>query len=972
MSAAGDDPVRVNTVSTLEARFGIQHARAPRRVARALRAEAVLPDSAAGEWSLRAAASGAEVRVRALGVRDVPAVESDGALLYEGALPDADVVLRAHAGGVEDYAYFAAQPRTERLSYRIELGPQIAGLRLVERSLELLSAAGTPLLRVSRPYFVDAAGGRGRVELSVRGCAVDESPVPPWGRAPVPPGASACVVDATWHAPRDHYPLVVDPNWVTAGTMTGARALHGAVRLQDGRVLVAGGVVTSAVDLDSAEIFDPTTETWAATGSLPAQTRYPQLALLQDGDVLAFGGQRSLLAVADSARWSASTGTWVATNPLQTARTRTASVALSDGRVLVLGGCTSDCNQRTASVEQFDPSLNSWSAHGVLTSEAAVHRATLLQDERVLITGGIRGTLLAPTFVAEFYDPGTGTGVRTTDMPFDTLAHIAQRTADGSVVVGTGCTDINCSALLGQAARFIPGTETWTVALNMPSAQADVAAALLPTGQVLVAGGQPQGYTQLYAIGTGWTSGPPSSTARISHTLTSLSDGRVLLAGGDTPAGVTDNSEIWDPNGCETGSDCTSGFCVDGVCCDTACDGPCQACTTLLKGDGANGVCGPTPAGGDPDDDCPDSGSTCGTDGTCDGTGACRLAAAGVTCGTSSCADATTEIGPSECDGAGNCVAPTPSACPPGATCASISGGPEECAATCVEDAQNTGCAATHWCDGGTCRERSVAGVACADANECASGFCSDGVCCATACDGTCMACSADAKGSGADGECGPVAADTDPRDDCADEGANSCRRNGTCDGAGGCQLYAAATACGTPVCASAERTVSECNGEGACVARTSQCRPYVCGAGDACASSCAGDDGCVQGFVCRGGACVAPTTECSDDGTSEVGPGGVSSCEPYLCNSATGTCRVACSESSVCASGFSCDTDTKTCIAVEQAPPPSDSGGCGCSVPTERRELPVLPLALGALLALRRRKRHGPVARALSHPSQK
>ena len=31
---------------------------------------------------------------------------------------------------------------------------------------------------------------------------------------------------------------------------------------------------------------------------------------------------------------------------------------------------------------------------------------------------------------------------------------------------------------------------------------------------------------------------------------------------------------------CMTNSACTSGYCVGGVCCDTACTGPCQSCTT--------------------------------------------------------------------------------------------------------------------------------------------------------------------------------------------------------------------------------------------------------------------------------------------------------------------------------------------------------------------------------------------------------
>lgn len=48
-------------------------------------------------------------------------------------------------------------------------------------------------------------------------------------------------------------------------------------------------------------------------------------------------------------------------------------------------------------------------------------------------------------------------------------------------------------------------------------------------------------------------------------------------------------------------------------------------------------------------------------------------------------------------------------------------------------------------------------GKPCSDAGECASGFCADDVCCESACDEAGEACSAEKKGSGADGVCGPI-----------------------------------------------------------------------------------------------------------------------------------------------------------------------------------------------------------------------
>ncbi len=49
---------------------------------------------------------------------------------------------------------------------------------------------------------------------------------------------------------------------------------------------------------------------------------------------------------------------------------------------------------------------------------------------------------------------------------------------------------------------------------------------------------------------------------------------------------------------CNTTSDCVSGLtCVDGVCCNSACASPCEACSAAKQGQGVDGVCGAVVAG---------------------------------------------------------------------------------------------------------------------------------------------------------------------------------------------------------------------------------------------------------------------------------------------------------------------------------------------------------------------------------------
>ncbi|HEY3256723.1 MAG TPA: FG-GAP repeat protein, partial [Polyangiaceae bacterium] len=78
-------------------------------------------------------------------------------------------------------------------------------------------------------------------------------------------------------------------------------------------------------------------------------------------------------------------------------------------------------------------------------------------------------------------------------------------------------------------------------------------------------------------------------------------------------------------------------------------------------------------------------------------------------------------------------------------------------------------------------------GAACAQASECASGFCVENVCCASACSGVCQSCLQKNKtaNGGGDGVCGSARINTDPRDSCPEAEAGSCGLTGVCDGKG-------------------------------------------------------------------------------------------------------------------------------------------------------------------------------------------
>ena len=145
-------------------------------------------------------------------------------------------------------------------------------------------------------------------------------------------------------------------------------------------------------------------------------------------------------------------------------------------------------------------------------------------------------------------------------------------------------------------------------------------------------------------------------------------------------------------------------------------------------------------------------------------------------------------------------------------------------------------------------------GTACGHDADCASGFCVEGVCCNSACNGSCLTCSA----AGNPGHCQPAAAGSDPRNDCPDDGASTCGRDGFCDGTGKCRSYQSGTMCSPAACTGSSLTVAgACNGAGTCVMTPAQsCAPYLCGANAACATTCAANNDCATPAVCSAGAC--------------------------------------------------------------------------------------------------------------------
>ena len=103
--------------------------------------------------------------------------------------------------------------------------------------------------------------------------------------------------------------------------MAGLRARHTATLLPNGKVLVAGGYSSQDGGVrPTAELYDPATGTWTATGSLAHARSDHTATLLHSGKVFVTGGNNNQGALDSAELYDPSTGTWTPTGSLAAAR----------------------------------------------------------------------------------------------------------------------------------------------------------------------------------------------------------------------------------------------------------------------------------------------------------------------------------------------------------------------------------------------------------------------------------------------------------------------------------------------------------------------------------------------------------------------------------------------------------------------------------------------------------------------------
>jgi hypothetical protein len=282
-------------------------------------------------------------------------------------------------------------------------------------------------------------------------------------------------------------------NIVATASMSVARFDHTATLLSNDKVLIVGGLARNGVAQPTAELFDPATGRFTATGKLKSPRG------------------------------------WGAT-----------AVGLVNGKVLVVGGSNGSCVFcYLATAELYDPAKGTFSATGSMSVARVGARAALLANGDVLIVGGTE-TVAADAATAEIYHLASGTFSDAGRMHIPDPSQVVVLKDNHVLVIGASGAEL-----------YDPATDRFTVTGKMSVPRTKFGAALLPDGRVLIIGGQVGGAwgtrvasTQVYnPASRTFSEGPELNLKRfkLATSVVALRDGTLLVAGG------ADQPEIYDP-----------------------------------------------------------------------------------------------------------------------------------------------------------------------------------------------------------------------------------------------------------------------------------------------------------------------------------------------------------------------------------------------------------------------------------------
>ena len=343
--------------------------------------------------------------------------------------------------------------------------------------------------------------------------------------------------------------------WKGTATMKTLRTSSPLALLPNGKVLLTGGF-NSGNPIDTAEIYDPLSNTWAYTQQKMSAPRAGHAArLLVDGTVMLIGGiGNNNEALASTEIYDPNTDSWSDGASLKVGRWGQSAVVLANGKVLVVGGITQGTGGANQAVlntaEIYDPAHQSWSQASSMSVPRISHATKLLTDGRVLVSGGYSTNGTAPLASAEIYDPSDDTWSPAATMKLPRWSASSVLLPDGKVLVLGGQDGKN--AAYASCETYDPATDRWTDAASMKAPRSGFGGFLLPNGIVMASGGYNP--TDLYLASmemydpsqNSWSAGSALPQPQGSYGAVMLADGKVFVAGGASTGGFINLTEAFD------------------------------------------------------------------------------------------------------------------------------------------------------------------------------------------------------------------------------------------------------------------------------------------------------------------------------------------------------------------------------------------------------------------------------------------
>lgn len=327
--------------------------------------------------------------------------------------------------------------------------------------------------------------------------------------------------------------------------MSEPRSAHTATRLKDGRVLLVGGMISvigQELPTASSEIFDPRTNTIQPGGKMTAPRAGHTATLLENGDVLITGGVDEKQPIASAELYRAVSGDFVAVGAMQISRERHSAALLKNGLVLITGGTIMSPSEKA---ELYDPKTQIFRQISPMNARRAAQTSTLLPDGRVLIAGGAESASSILQSV-EIFDPQNDSFKLAGQMQASRFKHSAVLVTDGKVLLLGGSDEREWSGRRNSVEVYNPAkNSSQTVgAMNRARFKLPNSVVLSNDGNIVVAGSGRRVEIFDAATNNFLVSAGTLEDEWFYATATPLPDGRVFIAGGYNES-LTPTKQTW-------------------------------------------------------------------------------------------------------------------------------------------------------------------------------------------------------------------------------------------------------------------------------------------------------------------------------------------------------------------------------------------------------------------------------------------